>query len=141
MTVPISQKWLSSQKNEKLIRKYENSGMECAYIKHYPPWCPSLYAVFVRFHSTVTDFAKLRGRSTFCPLNSAKWYDNNCIGMTVKITSMQSTVCGTRKTCSSPQRSSSGTRSSQMIIGRPVWPRLVAMRSSISYKLDPCTKS
>src|SRR5207249_5918059 len=50
-------------------------------------------------YSTVTLFAKLRGRSTSQPRATAMWYASSCNGMTVRTGESSDVVAGTERRC------------------------------------------
>ena len=54
-----------------------------------------LFFAFLKSYSTVTDFAKFRGWSTFLSSITAMWYDSNCNGMVVSNGDNASIVSGT----------------------------------------------
>lgn len=60
------------------------------------------YSEFINIldYSTVTDFAKFRGWSTFLPNNTAMWYESNCRGIVVSNGDKDSKVFGTSITWS-----------------------------------------
>lgn len=71
------------------------------------------------FYSTVTDFAKLRGKSTFRPSITASQYAISCSGMTFKMPCSTSTVLGISIVCACSLPWNSSSPVLQITMGLP----------------------
>src|SRR2546430_14028799 len=87
-----------------MVEVREGGGRSRRHQVQPPPTSTHLHNVSA--HSTVTLFAKLRGRSTSHPRSTAIWYARSCSSSVVSTGDRSGAVAGTRNKCSANPRSS-----------------------------------